>query len=93
MISMNSRKILALVITIALAGVTAFPAYAQASTSTDRVIEPFETVMIACNGEEVFLSGELLLTFHTTFDASGGIHAHSTIVPRNIRGVGSAGTL
>lgn len=90
MISVHSRKILALVITLALAAVTAFPAYAQAITFTDRVIEPFETTVLACNGEEVTVSGELLLIFHTTIDAGGGIHSKFTLVPRHVRGVGSA---
>jgi hypothetical protein len=93
MISGHSRKILALVITLALAAVTAFPAYAQAFTITERVTEPFETFVVACNGEEVFLSGELFLVFHTTIDARGGIHEKFTLVPRHVRGVGSAGTL
>src|SRR5262245_62107981 len=89
MISARSRKILSLLITIVMAVGTAFPAYARASASTGRVIEPFELVDIGCNGEEVFLSGELLLMFHTSFDAGGGIHAKSTLVPLQIHGVGS----
>lgn len=89
MISVHTRKILALVITLALTVVTTFPAYAQAFTITERVIEPFETVITACNGEDVFLSGQVLLIFHTTFDAGGGIHSKFTLVPRNVRGVGS----
>ena len=87
MISAHTRKILALVMTLTLVAVTAFPAYAQASTITERVIEPFDTIVIACNGEEVFLSGELLLIFHTTIDAGGGIHEKFTLVPNHVRGV------
>ena len=93
MISVHTRKILALVITLALAAVTAFPAHAQAFTITQRFIEPFENIVIACNGEEVFLSGEVLVVFHTTVDNRGGIHDKFTLVPRHVRGVGSAGTL
>ena len=93
MISAHTRKILALVMTLALVAITAFPAYAQAFTITERFIEPFETFVVACNGEEVFLSGELLLIFHTTIDDRGGIHDKFTLVPRHVRGVGSAGTL
>ena len=89
MISANARKILALVITIALAAITAIPAYAQAFTSTEKVTEPFATLITACNGEDVFLSGELLLISHTTFDAAGGAHFKSTLVPRQVRGVGA----
>ena len=89
MISTHTRRILALVITLVLAAVTTFPAYAQAITFTDRVIEPFETIATACNGEDVFLSGELLLIFHTTIDAGGGIHEKFTLVPNHVRGVGT----
>ena len=89
MISGHSRKILVFVIALALAAVTAFPAYAQAITITERVTEPFETIVTACNGEDVFLSGELLLIFHTTIDDRGGIHEKFTLVPRHVRGVGS----
>lgn len=89
MIPKRSHNILALVIAIVLAAVMALPAYAQAFTATDRVIEPFETVITACNGEDVYLSGELLLIFHTTIDDRGGLHSKFTLVPRNVRGVGS----
>lgn len=93
MISGQSRKILALVIALILAAITALPTYAQATTFTDRVTEPFETFVIACNGEEVLLTGELLLISHTTIDAKGGFHSKFTLVPRDVRGVGSEGTL
>ena len=89
MIFVDTRKILALVITLVLAAVTTFPAHAEATTSTERVIEPFDTIAIACNGEVVLLSGELLLIFHTTVDSRGGFHDKFTLVPRNVRGVGS----
>ena len=89
MISAHTRKILTLVTMLALAAGSTFPAYAQALTVTDRVTVPFETVITACNGEDVFLSGELLLIFHTTIDDRGGIHSKFTLVPRAVRGVGS----
>ena len=89
MISVRSRKILALMITLVLAAVTAFPAYAQAFTITERVSEPFETIVPACNGEDATVAGELLLIFHTTIDAGGGIHSKFTLVPREVRGVSS----
>jgi hypothetical protein len=93
MISRQFRKLLALVIALTLAAITALPTNAQAITFRDRVIVPFETFMIACNGEEVFLSGELLLMSQTTIDARGGFHSTFTLVPRHVRGTGSAGTL
>ena len=89
MISAHTRKILALVMTLTLAAVTVFPAYAQGISFHDREIVPFETFVIACNGEEVFLSGELLLISHTTIDAHGAFHSEFTLVPRHVRGVGS----
>ena len=90
MISVHSRKILALVITLALAAVTTAPANAQATTFIERVIEPLdESIISPCTGEEVHFTGELHLTFHTTIDAGGGIHSKFTLVPHNVRGVGS----
>ena len=93
MFSAHSRKILVLLATLAFAAVNAFPAHARAFTITEKVTEPFESFEIACNGEEVFLSGELHLTFHTTIDNRGGIHEKFTLVPSQVRGVGSEGTL
>jgi hypothetical protein len=89
MISVHFRKILTLVITLALAAGTTAPAYAQATMFTERVIEPLEATVPACNGEDVFVSGELHLTFQTTVDAGGGIHERFTLVPDSVRGVGS----
>lgn len=90
MISVHFRKILTLVITLVLAAGTAAPAYAQATTITERVVEPLDdAVAIACNGEEVIMSGELHLTFQTTIDDGGGIHERFTLVPHAVRGVGS----
>ena len=89
MISVHFRKVLALAITLALAAVTAFPAYAQAYTITQKVIQPFKATAPGCNGEDIFVSGELRLTFQTTIDDSGGIHERYSLVPYNVRGVGS----
>jgi len=89
MISAHSRKILALVITVALAAVTTFSAYAQATTVTDRETVPYETIVTACNGEDVYLSGELLLISQTTVDANTGVHSQFTLVPQYVRGVSS----
>ncbi len=89
MISVHSRKILAFVITLVLAAVTTAPAHAEATMITETVIEPYEYIVPACNGEEVLMSGELHLTFQTTIDAGGGIHERYALVPYNVRGVGS----
>jgi hypothetical protein len=89
MTSVGSRKVLVLVLVLALAAVTTFPAYAQAITMIDRVTVPYETIVTACNGEDVYLSGELLLISQTTVDANTGVHSQFTLVPQYVRGVGS----
>ena len=62
-----------------------------ASAVTDRVIVPFRTTEVSCEGETVRLSGELLLIFHFTEDSSGGFHGHFSLVPRHVRGVSESG--
>ena len=90
MISAYSRKILTLVIMFVLAAVSTAPAYAQATTITETIIESLDgAVAIACNGEEVIVTGEAHITFQTTVDAGGGIHERFSLVPHNVRGVGS----
>ena len=89
MISVGPRKILALMIALALAAVTPFPTSARAITTTNRVIVPYEPIMFGCNGEPVFMSGELLLILHTTIDDRGGVHQEITLRARRLRGVGS----
>lgn len=90
MISVHFRKILMLGISFALAAVTAVPVHAQAVTITTRIVEPLDgATAIACNGEEVIVTGELHITFQTTVDSGGGIHERFTLVPHNVRGVGS----
>jgi len=88
-LSVNNRKILALVIAFALSAVVTFPSYAEAITITDSVTEPYETTITACNGEEVHLSGELLFIYHVTVDANDAIHSAFILVPQNVVGVGA----
>lgn len=89
MLSVNTRKILALVISFALSAVVTFPSYAAAITVTDTVTEPYEATIEACNGEDVHLSGELLFISHITVDASGAIHSAFILVPQDVVGVGA----
>jgi hypothetical protein len=89
MISVRSHRILTIVIMLALAAVTSMPAYAQATTVSETVVEPFEAMVPACNGEAVFVSGGLHVTTRTTVDDRGGIHVRFTLVPDSVRGVGS----
>ena len=92
MIFVYFRKILALVITLALATVTTAPAHAEANSVSERVIvnlEDNDISVIACNGEEVPLTGKLHLTSQTTLDAGGRIHERLMTVPDGVGGVGS----
>jgi hypothetical protein len=89
MIKINTRKFLALAIALALSAFATFPTFAEAITTTETSIEPYNTSITSCNGEEVDLTGELLLIFHSTYDASGQSHSDFTIVPRQVTGVGS----
>lgn len=74
----------------AIVHLLAFPAYAQEATTRDeQIVVPYETTVTACNGEQVLLSGELLLMSRTSIDARGGIHASFTLIPQQVRGIGA----
>jgi hypothetical protein len=62
-----------------------------ASAVTERQIVPFRTREVACSGERVRLSGELLLINHGTEDSNGGFHAHFSVVLRDVVGVSASG--
>jgi hypothetical protein len=63
-----------------------------ASAVTDRTIVPYGAVIESCSGENISLSGELLLITHVREDSSGGLHAQVTFVPREVLGVSASGT-
>lgn len=64
---------------------------AAAVTSTTRTTVPFSRLMLnPCTGEQVGLSGTLLLINHTTLDDSGGVHSVFILVPQQVRGVSLA---
>jgi hypothetical protein len=63
-----------------------------ASAVTDRTTVSYGAVIESCSGENISLSGELLLITHVTEDSSGGLHAEVTFVPRKILGVSASGT-
>jgi hypothetical protein len=63
-----------------------------ASAVTDRTTVPYGAVVESCSGENISLSGELLLITHVTEDSSGGLHAQITFVPREVLGVDASGT-
>ena len=89
MTKIHTHKFLALAIALILSAFATFPTSAEAIKTTETSIEPYETAMTACNGEEVNLTGELLLIFHSTYDTSGQLHSDFTLVPRQVTGVGS----
>ncbi len=62
---------------------------AAATTVRNRTTIPFDVVVDnPCTGEPVALSGAQQLIFHLVFDARGGVHAHFSLVPQQVRGVG-----
>lgn len=89
MVSTGIRKLLSIVVTLTLIAVFTSSVSAQAIAFHTREIVPFELVDTGCNREDVFLSGKLLLISQSTFDSHRGVHLQSTLVPNNVRGVGS----
>ena len=76
------RKLLVLLIATAA---LALPAAAQSSATTAKV--PFETDVIACNGDVIHISGTLLSIFTVTTTPSGGFMVSSHFQPQGINGV------
>ena len=70
------------------------PALDKATTFTDNVKIPINMpVFIPCaaggSGDVVYLSGNIHVLFHTTFDDSGGYHSKYHYQPQGISGTGS----
>jgi hypothetical protein len=63
-----------------------------ASAVTDRTTVSYGAVVESCSGENISLSGQLLLITHVTEDSSGGLHVQITFVPREVLGVSANGT-
>ena len=91
-----SVRLRTMVVTIAVACALVIPAAAASgkatvTTTNDRF--PIDiTVFIPCAnagvGEDVDLSGNLHVLFHTTDDAQGGFHVKSHAQPQGVSGVG-----
>jgi len=65
------------------------PALAQATTMTTSETTPIDTVIPnTCGGEAVHISGAVHELFHTTIDASGGLHLAGELNFVGIRGEG-----
>jgi hypothetical protein len=76
------KKLLVLVAaTVALA----LPVSAQAAASVEQA--PFETDVLACNGDLIHLSGTLLVVFTETATPSGGFVFSAHFQPQNVKGV------
>ena len=83
----GTRTILGLLLVCAL--LAPLPAWGQATTFRDVFTAPYDVVLVnECTGEEVHLTGELVIRIRTTIDATGGIHAAFHLTPRHVRGVG-----
>lgn len=87
--SIHSRRIATLLITLILAAFSTSSAHAEAIVNITRVTETFHNEILACNGEGVLLSGEISIVYHVTLDPADGLHASSIAVSQNIQGVGS----
>jgi hypothetical protein len=68
----------------------AIPSAAMATTVTSDVTRSGfgATLVDACTGELIEISGTVQERFHTTFDPQGGTHTGTTITVSDVRGVG-----
>ena len=83
------RRIGSLLVLAASLLVAVAPTQAAATTIRNRTTVPFDVVVDnPCTGEPVTLSGAQLVIFHLVFDERGGVHAHFSLVPQQVRGVG-----
>jgi hypothetical protein len=63
----------------------AWPTSAEAAATTESF--PFETYVVACNGDLIYLSGTLLVVFTETATPSGGFVFSAHFQPQGIQGV------
>ena len=92
---MNKRQAMVLMAIVAVlaSGFLAMPRRALASSQPVIETQPFQvTVENPCTGEEVTVTGEILVISHETADRTGGSHSQFVIAHRNVIGVGEAGT-
>ena len=83
------RRLGSLLVLAASLLVAVAPTQAAATTIRNRTTVPFDVVVDnPCTGEPVALSGAQRVIFHLVLDARGGVHAHFSLVPQQVRGVG-----
>jgi hypothetical protein len=69
---------------------SAAPAYGQATpTQTNETIPFTSTLPNPCNGDLVTFQGNMHVTNHVTFDASGGYHLKTHVNYQNVSGTGT----
>jgi hypothetical protein len=74
---------------LALAPTFARTAAAEATTFTESFAIPITTGFISCEGEVVFLTGEVHILTHGTFDPAGGVHSVTRANFSDVHGVGT----
>jgi len=92
MFSRYAARLFMLAMLLAFATLLSTSTHAQVTTSTTREVVPFTQGLAACDGELVIVTGEIFTVTHTTISEAGDIHFATTIVYRNVQGVGDAGT-
>lgn len=90
-----SRRVILFVLTLALTGLSlpATPAAAQQATVIHTVTRvPIDFIATSCSGEEIIISGEQQIIFHSTTSANGDSTA-STHIEFHLQGTSPNGTL
>ena len=83
------RLVLSLAVMVTALALAAGMALAQANTVTVNEKVPFNLVLEnRCTGEPVRFTGNLLIVFHITEDAKGGIHVQEHFQPQGVSGTG-----
>lgn len=84
------RFTIATMLVLGLAPTLASNAAAQATTFTESVTVPITPGFVSCEGETVFLSGDVHILLHRTIDAANGVH---TVLEENFAGIQGFGVV
>ncbi|HEX8491430.1 MAG TPA: hypothetical protein VF658_01185 [Pyrinomonadaceae bacterium] len=74
--------------TMLLCGAQPRAVMAQATTTTTNITLPLNMTVIACEGQQVTLNGNIHITTHVTTNASGGVLIKEHSNYQNVSGVG-----
>ncbi len=83
------RLTIAMMLVLGLAPTLAPTAAAEATTFTESFTVDITPGFVSCEGETIFLSGEVHILLHGTIDAANGVHA---VHEENFAGVQGVGT-